>query len=76
MADTSRWDRSVDVVAVVWLGLFLVLVAGWFGVGSPRPPPERVLRALLLVFLADILVLYRRADRPPAAFVRANWLYP
>lgn len=74
MLDASRWDRFVDVVAVVWLGLFLVLVAGWFGIGSPGPTVEWALRALLVVFLADVLVLYRRVEGGPAAFVRSNWL--
>lgn len=75
MAEPSRWNRFVDAAAIVWLGLFLVAVARRLGDGTPGPALEWALRALLLVFLADVAVLYRRSDLAPAAFVRANWFY-
>ena len=73
------WSRFVDVAAVAWIGLFAVDVAsgqGLLGLSpGTRSAVELALRALLLVFLADVILLYRWSEQAPIPFVRSNWLW-
>lgn len=80
MTERRRWwHRFVDAAAVVWIGLFLIDVAGGEGLlALSRGTTVAVrwsLRALLVVFLADVVLLYRWSALAPAAFLRSNWLY-
>ena len=74
-----RWNRFVDGAAVVWIGLFAVDVAN--GLGAIGLSPEvastvrLALRSLLVVFLLDLVLLYRWSEQAPIPFVRSNWLW-
>ena len=74
-----HWHGFVDLAAIVWVGLFLVQVAGIAGtvaIGSGTVRLiDRALTALLVVFVVDILLRYRWADQGPVAFVRGNWVW-
>lgn len=77
--DTERtWPLFVDLAAIVLIALFPVDVAAGFDVVALAPSTTAVvrvaLRALVVVFLLDLALLYRWADRRPRAFVRSNWL--
>lgn len=73
------WSGLVDVAALVWVVLFAVDLAVGFdllAVGAARVRAlELALRAMLAVFLADVLLLYRWSEQAPLAFARTNWFY-
>ena len=60
------WDRFVDVVTVLWIGLFAVdLATSYPGLGT-------ILFWCLPIYVMDLVVKYRRADGP-VAFVKQYW---
>lgn len=76
--DPQRWwDPFVEVVTVGWILLFAVHLAFTFDVlaasASLSGPVRAALRLLLVVFLLDLLLLYRWSDEGPRAFLRSNW---
>lgn len=76
--DAERWwPPFVEVVALVWIALFVVDVAVSFDVlvvsESLTATIRGVLQWLLVVFLLDVALLYRWSDRGPRKFVRSNW---
>lgn len=76
--DAERWwPPFVEVVTVVWIGLFAVDLAATVDALAVSPSlagaVRGVLRWLLVVFLLDLLLLYRWSDEDPRAFVRSNW---
>ena len=79
MNDRERWKLFVDVAAVVWIGLFAVDVANEYGglvlSESVQAGVGIGLRALLVVFLLDVVLLYRWSDQDLRPFVRSNWLW-
>ena len=48
------WDHFVDFVTVLWLALFFT------GIAKPVLTPESIELGLLGVFVADLVVKYRR----------------
>lgn len=74
-----RWELVVDVVAVVWILLFVVDFGFTYGLysldGSTVSSVRLALKLLLVVFISDVLLLYLRSDGDLGAFVRANWFY-
>lgn len=77
---TERWwSRFVDLAVVVWIGLFAADIAAEYGSLRLSAPAETAvtlgLRALLVVFLLDVVLLYRWSDEGPRAFVRSNWFW-
>lgn len=75
MNTRKGWAYFVDGVTVVWLGLFLAHLGAAYLRLSPaiESTVEHLLRVLLVVFLLDLVVLYRRWDDGPRAFVRTHW---
>ncbi|QCS41110.1 hypothetical protein [Natrinema versiforme] len=76
--DAERWwPPFVEVMALVWIVLFVVDVAvsvDLLAVSESLTGTVRsVLQWLLIVFLLDIAVLYRWSDQGPRRFVRSNW---
>lgn len=76
--DVERWwPPFVEVVALVWIALFVVDVAISFDLlavsGSLEGTVRSVLQWLLVVFLVDLALLYRWSDHGPRGFVRSNW---
>ncbi|WP_226039592.1 hypothetical protein [Natrinema sp. DC36] len=76
--DAERWwPPFVEIVALVWIVLFVVDVAIGFELlvvsESLATTVRGVLRWLLVVFLLDVALLYRWSDQGPRAFVRSNW---
>ncbi|WP_436345537.1 hypothetical protein [Natronorubrum sp. FCH18a] len=76
--DAERWwPPFVEIVALVWIALFVVDVAISFDllvVSESLTATIRVaLRWLLVVFLLDLVLLYRWSDDAPREFVRSNW---
>lgn len=73
-----HWTAFVDGVTVLWVALFLVSLAAEFGALSLAPGRgtaiDRFLRVAVIVFVADVCVLYRYSGRAPLAFVRSHWL--
>lgn len=69
----------VDAVVVAWLVLFVVDVGATYEVwrvGEATLSTVRlVLTVMLVVFLLDVLLLYRWSDDSPRAFLRGNWFY-
>ena len=64
----SKWNRFVDLVTVVWLGLFFANLAFQLGEAAGI-----VLLALLPVYVADLGVKYRQV-RNFKRFLREHWL--
>lgn len=60
------WDRFVDFVTVLWLALFFT------GIAKPGLIPESIELGLLSVFVADLVVKYRRVPYFKT-FVRRHW---
>ena len=60
------WDRFVDLVTIIWLGIFFT------GIAYPDLIPASVEIGLLSVFLAD-LVLKARAVPNLSTFLRHQW---
>lgn len=76
--DTERWwPLFVDIAAVVWTVLFVVDVAALYEFVTLSSSVESAvsvsLKVLLLVFLLDLVLLYRWADQRPRAFVQSKW---
>ena len=76
--DAQRWWQPfVEVVTLLWIGLFAVDLAVTFDALAVSAPlaatVRRTLRWLLVVFLLDVVLLYRWSDDGPRAFVRSNW---
>ena len=69
----------VDAVVVAWLVLFVVDVGATYevwSVGEATLSTVRlVLTVMLIVFLVDVVLLYRWSDDSPRAFLRGNWFY-
>jgi len=64
-----RWDRFVDLVTIVWLGVFVVgELLSEYG-----PVCDCINLALLPVFAADLMVRYRRVGNL-RKFLRKHWL--
>lgn len=61
------WDRFVDVVTVIWLTLFFT------GIAKPDLIPKGFEFGLLSVFIADLLVKYRREPNF-RNFIRRRWV--
>ncbi|MCH7621778.1 MAG: ion transporter [Chloroflexi bacterium] len=60
------WDRFVDFVTVIWLGVFAV------GFVAPSLIPSNTQLILLAVFVGDLGVKFRR-DSDPRTFLRRRW---
>ncbi len=60
------WDRFVDFVTVIWLGVFVV------GFVAPALIPSNIQLVLLAVFVGDLVVKFRR-DPDPRTFLRRRW---
>ncbi len=60
------WDRFVDFVTVIWLVVFVV------GFVAPSLIPSNTQLILLVVFVADLGVKFRR-DPEPRTFLRRRW---
>lgn len=77
--DRNQWQLFVDVAAVVWIALFAVDVWQEYGGLALSAPVATVvtwsLGLLLLVFLLDVVLLYRWSDQDPVPFVRSNWYW-
>ena len=76
--DAERWwPPFVEVVALVWIVLFVVDVTVSFDLLVVSEPLKETIRGvlqwLLVVFLLDLAVLYRWSDHGPRGFVRSNW---
>lgn len=71
------WLWFVDAVTIVWICLFAVDIAAGIELISLSKPLEttirQVLRSLFLVFVLDVLLLYRWSDDDPRTFVRSKW---
>ena len=62
------WDSFVDAVTLLWLGLFFADQVRLIGQVS-----ETVLLALLPIYIADLVVQYRRVGQF-RLFLRKHWL--
>ena len=76
--DAQRWWQPfVEIVTLLWIALFAVdLAIAFDSVAVSEPLAEtirRALRWLLVVFLLDLVLLYRWSDDGPWAFLRSNW---
>ncbi|SFB72355.1 hypothetical protein SAMN05444422_101487 [Halobiforma haloterrestris] len=76
--DAERWwPPFVEVVAIVWIALFVVDVAITFEVLVVSESLEGTVRGalqwLFVVFLLDLVFLYRWSEKGPRGFVRSNW---
>lgn len=76
--DIQRWwEPFVEAVTVGWIALFVAHLAITFDVlavsGSLAGAVRAALRWLLVVFLLDLVLLYRWSEERPRAFVRSNW---
>lgn len=76
--DTQRWwEPFVEVVTVGWIVLFALDLAATFDLLALSPSLAAVVRGtlrwLLVVFVLDLLLLYRWSEKGPRAFVRSNW---
>jgi hypothetical protein len=71
------WRVFVDGVTVLWVAFFLVSLAAEFGPLSLAPGRavaiDRFLRGAVIVFVADVCVLYRHSGTAPLAFARSHW---
>jgi len=60
------WDRFVDCVTVIWLGLFVLDIA------KPNLIPTAVEFSLLSVFVGDLVIKY--CEEPNlSSFIRKRW---
>lgn len=66
LAGHTVWDRLVDLVTVIWLGMFFANIA------SPGLIPASLEIGLLSVFVADLVVKARTAPNL-RTFVRTRW---
>lgn len=63
----SKWDLFVDLVTIVWLALFIL------GLTNQTNAPDILLQVMLVVFVADLWVKYRR-EGSLKRFVRYRWI--
>ena len=72
------WPPFVEIVALVWIVLFVLDVAINFDLlavsESLNGAIDGALQWFLLVFLLDLMLLYRWSDRALRGFVRSNWI--
>ena len=61
-----KWDHFVDCVTVIWLVIFFTNIA------KPETIPEGIEYGLLSVFVADLVVKYRRVSNF-RVFMRRHW---
>ena len=61
------WDRFIDLVTVVWLGIFAL------GLAAPQGWESDVLLYVIPVYVVDLGVKYRRVGNV-RRFVREHWL--
>lgn len=76
--DAERWwPPFVEGVTLAWIVLFVVDVAVRFDmIVAPASDAELVrsaLQWLLVVFLLDLVLLYRWSTDDPRGFLRSNW---
>ena len=64
---TLMWDRFVDVVTLVWLGVFAAEFV------APFDETGMILLSLLPVYVVDLGVQYRRVGNL-SRFLKADWL--
>lgn len=71
------WPPFVEVVTLAWVLLFAVDIAVGFDLlavsGSLAATVRAALQWLLVVFLLDLVLLYRWADDDLGGFVRSHW---
>lgn len=71
------WSWFVDAVTVVWVCLFAADVAAsaaLLTLSGPTSADVRLaLRWLFVVFVLDLVVLYRQSDDALRPFLRSNW---
>ena len=67
-AHGGTWDRFVDAVTFVWLGVFALGI-----VGTRGQVLDTVLLALLPIYVVDLVVQYRRVGSFKL-FLRRHWL--
>ena len=60
------WDRFVDFATVIWLSIFVI------GLIQPTLIPTNVQLVLLVIFVADLVVKYRREPNL-RVFVTRRW---
>ena len=61
-----KWDRFVDCVTVIWLVIFFTNIA------KPETIPKSIEYGLLSIFVADLVVKYRRVSNF-RVFIRRHW---
>ncbi|WP_049981831.1 hypothetical protein [Halolamina rubra] len=76
--DAERWwPPFVEVITLAWVLLFAVDVAASLDLLAVTAATASTARAalqwLLLVFLVDLVLLYRWADDDLRGFVRSHW---
>lgn len=77
--DAERWwPPFVELAAIAWIALFLADLAVGFDLLVVSEGTEKAVRGalqwLLVVFLLDLVLLYRWSDSGPREFVRSNWV--
>ncbi len=63
-----RWDRFIDGVTLLWLGVFLANLVTSLGAIAVV-----ILLSLMVIYVADLVVQYRRVGRI-SLFLRKHWL--
>ena len=71
------WTYSLNGLTVFWIVLFVVSLAVDVGLlslpSASASVIDRFLRLAVIVFLADVCLLYRWSEEAPTAFVRSHW---
>ena len=62
-----KWDYFVDIATVVWLALFVL------GYTNQLAAPDLILQTMLVIFVADLVVKYRREGNLKS-FFRHRWI--
>ena len=62
-----KWDYFVDIATAVWLALFLLRYT------NQVPAPDLILQTMLAIFVADLVVKYRREGNLKS-FLRHRWI--
>ena len=62
-----KWDFFVDFVTIVWLTLFIM------GLTNTTDIPDLAVNLMLVVFVADLVVKYRR-EPDLRTFLRRRWI--
>jgi len=68
-AKKLRWSHVVDFASALWLLLFAISLTP-----MTRAWVEDALLVILLVFVADLCVLYVQSNLRPYQFVRSFWV--